>query len=529
MVLPILSCNTGFWITSGLTAMDFQKILKPIKKLQWKLTISYTSVTVGSLVVVVLILSYLLFSYVLVPYQILDTALSPEAWINIAATTTSEKWQYILSQDPIDKELVSLSLQDNDLQVSFFDILQIGDLQVRLRTLGEGSVLIVDPDGIILGTSNPDFLAEEEVGTQLDLSLLPELDRVFVSATSGEITPSELFVTIKPYEEFYFAVPQIDGMGEDVLAVSIVYFQNLPNEGDLPMNIGASLGKTLLLIILSAGIVGTIFGAITAKGMVARLRQVSRVTDAWSKGDFSEFIDDPLGDEISQLARQLNFMADQLQELLERKQDMAVSEERNRLARELHDSAKQEALAASLQLGTALTLLESNPGKAKKHLQEAETLVDSVRIELTDLIHELRPGTIEGRSFPEVLNDYLIDWAHQNDVAVNLGIDGEFDIPLDHKQTIYRILQEGLANVARHSQANQVWAALKYAGNQVEFTLQDDGIGFTLKISQAGFGLRSMRERVEKMDGKFWVESTPNQGTLVKVTLPINRGDTNDG
>ncbi len=93
---------------------------------------------------------------------------------------------------------------------------------------------------------------------------------------------------------------------------------------------------------------------------------ISNATDAWSEGDFSKFIDDPTGDEISQFAQRLNNMAKQLQSLLRRRQEMAVSEERNRLARDLHDSAKQQALAASFQLGTALTLYEPRSARRKK-------------------------------------------------------------------------------------------------------------------------------------------------------------------
>jgi len=502
--------------------MNFQKLFNPLKRLQWKLTLSYTSVTIGSLIVVVLVLAYLLFSYVLVPYKILDTALSPEAWINVAANTTSEKWQYILSQDPIDTEIVSYSLQDGDLQVSYFDILQVGDLQVRLRTLGDGSVLLVDPMGILLGSSNPGFVPVEEIGKPLDLNILPGLEKVFESALSGEIDPAELFVTIIPYERFYFAIPYLDEQGNDVIAVSIIYFHDLPTENDLPANIFASLGKSVLVLLLAAGIVGTVFGAVTARGMTRRLNRVSEVTEAWSKGDFSEFIIDPLGDEISQLALQLNYMADQLQDLLERRQEMAVSEERNRLARELHDSAKQDALAASFQIGTALTLYENAPQKAKKHLQEAEALVDSVRVELTDLIHQLRPTTVEGKSFGEVINDYLIDWAHQNNITVSLEADGEFEISLEFKQALYRIMQEALANTARHSRATHLSVILKTADTRLDFIIHDDGSGFDPALSHSGFGLMSMRERVETLGGKFGIESKENFGTRLQIEIPLD-------
>jgi len=501
-------------------AMKPKELLKPFKKLQWKLTLSYTSVTVGSLIVVVLVLSYLLFSYVLVPYQILATALSPEAWINVASQNSPKRWQHILSQDPIDTELVSLLLQVGDLQISHFDILQIGDLQVRLRTLGEGSVLIVGPDGTLLGNSNSNLVTEKDVGYHLDRSILPGLENVLESALSGSVDPSQVFITITPFEEFYFAIPYFAENGEDVLAISLVHIQDLPTEKDLPANIAASLGKSVLLLLLSAGIIGTIFGAITARGMAKRLHRVSEVTEAWSKGDFSEFIQDPMADEISQLALQLNHMAKQLEELLVKRQDIAVSEERNRLARELHDSAKQEALAASFQLGTALTLYDSDPDTARSHLSKAEDLIDSVRQELTDLIHQLRPDD-DGRNFHETLSDYLIGWAHQNDKQANFSWEGSGELSLETKQTIYRIIQEALANIARHSQAETADLSLSFLEDEVELCIQDGGVGFDPQLPRQGIGLKSMRERTEALEGKFRVTSEKGKGTQICATFPM--------
>ena len=123
------------------------------------------------------------------------------------------------------------------------------------------------------------------------------------------------------------------------------------------------------------------------------------------------FINDSTGDEVSKLAHRLDNMAEQLQSLLRRRQEMAVSEERNRLARDLHDSAKQQALAASFELGTALTLFDQDRQGAKKHLVEADNLVD-LRQELTNLVHELRPQSMEGQEFSEILKDYALDWSH---------------------------------------------------------------------------------------------------------------------
>ena len=207
--------------------------------------------------------------------------------------------------------------------------------------------------------------------------------------------------------------------------------------------------------------------------------------------------------------------------LHQREREKAVAEERNRLARDLHDSAKQEALAASLHLGTALTLFDRDIEAAKSHLIEADNLVDSVREELTDLIHEFRPPLMNGQNFDDALNEYAIEWVHQNKIEIDLNVEGNLDLSLETKQAIYRIMQEALANVARHSSAGSVDVTLNFQADSVVFTIVDDGLGFDTQKQYAGMGLYSMRERAETLNGRFDIESKPGLGTKVCVTFPI--------
>jgi NarL family two-component system sensor histidine kinase LiaS len=215
-------------------------------------------------------------------------------------------------------------------------------------------------------------------------------------------------------------------------------------------------------------------------------------------------------------------MAVDLKGLMEKRQEIAVYEERNRLARELHDSAKQQAFAASFQLGSAIEHYEIDPEEGKRHLLEAEKLVDSVRRELIDLIHELRPPAMSGRCLDETLNDYAIEWAHQNNIEVNFDANGRKEIPLEVKQSLYRILQEILSNTARHSQAKQVDIKLDYDTNTVELSIRDDGVGFEPQESHKGMGLKSITERTEASGGDLIIESAPGSGTKISVRFPIN-------
>jgi len=502
--------------------MIIDRILRFFRRLQWRLTLSYTAVTVGALSVIVLILGYLVFSNVFVPKNILNDVMTPEAWIQAVIDNQSPAAEYVLSQKPIDTELLKMVLQDDlDLQITYIDVIQIGEFQIRARTIGQGSGFFVDPDGILLGTTNPEFLPMEKVGKPLDMGILPGLEGPLKTALTGEIDPDKLMVTIEPNERFYFAVPYFDERREDVLAVGVLYIESLPTADDIPDITLLLFRRSVLILLIAASLFGTIFGALTASRMVKRLNRVSQATDSWSQGDFSIFIEDPGGDEISQLAVRLNNMAEKLQQFLKRSQEMAVSEERNRLARDLHDSAKQEALAASFQLGTALELFDRNPDDAKSHLLEADKLVDSVRGELTDLIHELRPISINGTHFVETLNEYIIEWAHQTGIETTFNVEGYVELSLEVKQAIYRIMQEALANVARHSAADSVDIVLEFSDASVIFTINDDGVGFDTQEEHDGMGLDSMRERMESHSGQINIDSVLEQGTRVKVIFPI--------
>jgi len=501
--------------------MFIKKIIPSFRRLQWKLTLSYSAVTVGSLLVVVIILGYLLVSRAFIPIEILNRVLPPEEWIRIITENDATFVRNIYQQDPIDTDLIANVLQLGELTITELDLLQIGDFKIRMETEGRGSTILLDHEGNLLGLNNPSLVPGAVVGQPLDRGTFPGLDGALTAALNGEVDPEQIFVTLEPHDRFYFAVPVKDEDGQEVLGAVIIYMDHLPTANDIPETLTLLLVRSVLILLLAAGVVGTIFGSLTARGMAQRLGQVSQVTDSWSQGDFTEFIEDSVGDEISQMTERLNHMAEQLQQFLKRSQAIAVSEERNRLARDLHDSAKQEALAASFHLGTALTLFERDPESAKKHLVEADTLVDSVRVELTDLIHEMRPPAMNGARFDETINEYIIEWAHQTGIEATLNVDGFIDLSLEIKQTIYRIMQEALANVTKHSSANSVDVTMRFGSNTIEFCLSDDGDGFDTQQQYDGMGLDSMRERVESLNGSFSIKSEPEQGTKVCITIPI--------
>jgi NarL family two-component system sensor histidine kinase LiaS len=216
-------------------------------------------------------------------------------------------------------------------------------------------------------------------------------------------------------------------------------------------------------------------------------------------------------------------MVIQLQNLFQTRQELAGLEERNRLARDLHDSVKQQIFATAMQVGAARTLIDQNPEAAKSHLLEAEQLVRQAQQELATLILELRPAALEGKGLVKALRDYVGDWSRQTHIAAEVRVSGERLLPLTIEQTLFRVVQESLANVARHSGATQTEIYLVWEPNQVNLTIADNGHGFQpAKMSGKGVGLQSMRERIEMLGGRLEVESKPGAGAKIIAHIAMS-------
>lgn len=209
--------------------------------------------------------------------------------------------------------------------------------------------------------------------------------------------------------------------------------------------------------------------------------------------------------------------------LRDRVEQAAVESERNRLARDLHDSAKQQAFAAMAQLAAARGLLEVDTESAREHLGEGEELVYQVLQELSFLIHEMRSPVLQEVGLAVALRNYILDWGHKNDIETNIRIHNERALQPDVEYALFRVAQEALANIARHSRSGFADVDLSYEPDSVFLLIADSGCGFDTTRPQHGMGLRSMRERVTMLNGRFLVESQLGAGTCVKIAIPVKR------
>jgi NarL family two-component system sensor histidine kinase LiaS len=262
-------------------------------------------------------------------------------------------------------------------------------------------------------------------------------------------------------------------------------------------------------------------GLLISRNVTRRLRHITQAAEAWSSGAFAVEIHDPTPDEIGQLGQDLNGMAEQLHTLLATREVLAAIEERNRLARDLHDSIKQNVFATALLVGAARTHLPPDALPAQTYLAEAESLSEQTRQELTALIRELRPARLEDKGLAVVLRDYASDWSRRMGIAVAMQVHGERVIALAVEEALFRVAQEALANIAHHSQATQVTIYLAWDGREVHLSIVDNGTGFDVaRASGRGVGLASMRERVGAHNGFLDIASAPG-ATKIEAIIPL--------
>jgi signal transduction histidine kinase len=219
-------------------------------------------------------------------------------------------------------------------------------------------------------------------------------------------------------------------------------------------------------------------------------------------------------------------------ETLERQRLRATLRERERLARELHDSIGQVFGFANLKVGAARKLMaDGKLAKADDQLATVERIVAGAHADLREYILNLRVGPSDERSFLAALRQYLDGYRQNYGIRVELSAGAGMDdgvLSVDAQLQLFRILQEALSNARKHARTDCVWVSFeKTAGPAIRMRIRDSGQGFDpLRPAGAGpapgghFGLGFMRERAEQLGGALRIESAPGQGTCVEVEVP---------
>jgi two-component system sensor histidine kinase UhpB len=196
----------------------------------------------------------------------------------------------------------------------------------------------------------------------------------------------------------------------------------------------------------------------------------------------------------------------------------AQEEERKRVARDLHDEVNQALTAILLRL-EALTQIA--PPRLRDELSETKRLANQAMGELLQLARQLRPTALDDHGLVPAIEDQLRRFKAQHGVETRLDTEGELDdLGNDQQLVLYRVTQEALNNVARHSRAQTVSVSITRHDGTVALAVADDGAGFNLGSEDRGLGLEGMAERARLVNGHFEIDARPGRGTTLRLQVP---------
>jgi NarL family two-component system sensor histidine kinase LiaS len=378
-----------------------------------------------------------------------------------------------------------------------------------------GSVMtILSPSGQILAQS-----PENPAPTFRALS-----ENVIANAQSGSESISDLFVTDSS-GNYWMAVPifQKDHK-QPVLGILVLTVATAPQRGtqqwlDL-------IGLILLagfIMLLAIAPLGAIFGFIFSRGLTGRLKKLTTAAEAWGEGNFQMVLPvDKSPDEIGKLGLKMREMAEKISNLLQDQKALAQMKERNRLAQELHDTVRQQNFATLMQIRAARNQIAKQPEAAAQALVEAENLLKNTQNQLVLLISEMRPPELEGKGLSEAIKEYLQTWSQQACIPVDFQETGSRQLPFEVEKALFRVTQEALSNILRHSRATAASVFLQHFPAETHLVVQDNGVGFDPeRKDNQGFGLISMKQRVAEIGGTLEVKSSAEAGTSITIVIPV--------
>ena len=210
--------------------------------------------------------------------------------------------------------------------------------------------------------------------------------------------------------------------------------------------------------------------------------------------------------------------------LFDQSRALSVIEERNRLARELHDSVTQTLFSLNLTADAATELVDVDPARAKIEVNRVAELARSALREMRDLVFELRPVAVDREGLASALRKHIDVVRRSYGVRIDLAIAGNRELPPPYEAGIFRIIQEALNNALKHAAASSNRVELALDNGAVHASVCDDGIGFNpraLPVRAKHLGLASMQERAEGLGCELAITSQPGAGTTVRVEAVV--------
>lgn len=284
------------------------------------------------------------------------------------------------------------------------------------------------------------------------------------------------------------------------------------------------------LILITAG-----FGIGFGWYWKAQFQQISEALFELEQGRFSGRFENPSGEEMfliqsrmEKIHRQIieqtklsQRLANEKAEDLEKRIQEMISQERNRLARELHDSVSQQLFAASMLMSAVNEAKEPPNDIEAKQLKLVEQTIQQSQLEMRALLLHLRPVALKGKTLQEGMQELLIELVQKVPLKIQWKIE-EFEMDKGIEDHLFRILQESLSNTLRHAKANSIEVLLVQRDGFIILRVVDDGVGFDVEESKTGsYGLQNMHERALEVGGNLKLVSVKEKGTRLEVKVPM--------
>jgi len=302
---------------------------------------------------------------------------------------------------------------------------------------------------------------------------------------------------------------------------------------DIRMTLWLSL-FALVVFLLVGGYFG-IKGSYLIKG---RLTDIHLFVSTLRSGNTTDKIPIYEKDEIGLVSEELNLLADYIQEqkqsmqrLADKKTSLAqsahaaaVMEERQRLARDLHDVVSQQLFALGMMSSATLRLFELDREKAKEQLEEINRIAANAQGEMRALLLHLRPIQLSNERLSDGIIKLLQELKGKTNLHFQASIDDIENISKATEEHLFRIIQEALSNILRHAEAKKSKITLTEKENTIYLFIADDGKGFNPSVERiASYGLKTMRERCEEVGGVFNIRSKEKEGTYIDIRVPLTR------
>jgi len=232
-------------------------------------------------------------------------------------------------------------------------------------------------------------------------------------------------------------------------------------------------------------------------------------------------------EEIERLAARLEEANRQLQDYASKVEELSIAQERNRLAREIHDGLGHYLTALNVQANVVRMLIENDPGQAVRALEKMQFIIREALADVRRSVAALRSEDLPTRNLLDSIRA-LVEENRNADLDLDLVVNGKpRRLPAPIELTLYRAIQEGITNIHKYAQAGRAVITLDFYAKRVHLHIQDNGVGSAVSMAdldllRTGFGLFGLRERVQLLGGEFRIQTAPQQGFTLEINIPVS-------